>query len=166
MPPSRSFLHALNFTLGWEQGFVDDPDDPGGRTIYGISERAHPDLWRHGPPTMDQAAARYERDYWNQIKGNLLPPDVAFIAFDMSVLQGPQTAVMALQRTIGVRADGQLGPKTLKAIGSYPGNLAKDLLDERVRLLIANGKQKYLFGWVRRCLDQSYWLGTTNWTEF
>ncbi len=33
------FEKALQFTLKWEGGYVDDPADPGGETNYGITEK-------------------------------------------------------------------------------------------------------------------------------
>jgi lysozyme family protein len=40
-----------------------DPHDAGGRTSWGISERAHPEAWQPGPPTRDEARALYTRNY-------------------------------------------------------------------------------------------------------
>ena len=40
-----------------------DPHDAGGRTAWGISERAHPEAWQPGPPTREQARAIYARLY-------------------------------------------------------------------------------------------------------
>jgi lysozyme family protein len=43
------FHNALAFILRWQGGFVDDPDDPGGRTIKGITQKTD-NRWRqrHG----------------------------------------------------------------------------------------------------------------------
>jgi lysozyme family protein len=41
--PHARFAPALEFTLSFEGGYVDAPDDPGGRTRYGITARDHPD---------------------------------------------------------------------------------------------------------------------------
>ena len=38
------FERAIDKTLAWEGGYVNDPKDPGGETKYGISKRAHPDV--------------------------------------------------------------------------------------------------------------------------
>lgn len=45
----NNFDKAFELVVGVEGGYVNDPRDPGGRTIYGITERDHPDLWRAGP---------------------------------------------------------------------------------------------------------------------
>ena len=34
------FERAIDKTLAWEGGYVNDPKDPGGETKYGISKRA------------------------------------------------------------------------------------------------------------------------------
>ncbi len=39
-----NFEGALKFTLSWKGGLVNDPNDPGGETKYGISKRAYPEL--------------------------------------------------------------------------------------------------------------------------
>jgi len=62
---NNNFDKAFDLVVGVEGGYVNDPRDPGGRTIYGITERDNQDLWRAGPPTLAQAKARYKRDYWD-----------------------------------------------------------------------------------------------------
>lgn len=107
------FKTAMAFTEFHEGGFVDDPDDMGGTTIYGISKRAHPDpdFWRN--PTPAKARVIYKREYWSRNKLYLLPPHIATIAFDLFVNHRPKDAVKTLQRGAGkLKIDGQLGPKT------------------------------------------------------
>jgi lysozyme family protein len=45
---------VLPFVLRWERGLVDDPEDPGGRTNQGITQRVY-DAWRRrqGLPAQD-----------------------------------------------------------------------------------------------------------------
>ena len=38
-----AFDIAFKITIGHEGGYVNDPDDPGGETNYGISKRSYPD---------------------------------------------------------------------------------------------------------------------------
>ena len=40
-----SFRAALPFVLRWEGGFVHHPDDPGGATNQGVTQRVY-DAWR------------------------------------------------------------------------------------------------------------------------
>lgn len=115
-----TFDKALELVLEHEGGYVDHPDDPGGRTIYGISERSHPDAWRAGIPTREQAAAIYRRDYWDRCGCDRLPPAVAVIVFDAAVNQGAAWAAKTLQRVLGVAQDGVIGPVTAAAAARNP----------------------------------------------
>lgn len=115
-----TFGAALELVLSHEGGYSDHPADPGGRTLHGISERAHPDAWIGGPPSKDAAAAIYRREYWDRCGCDLLPPAVALIVFDAAVNQGAAWAVLALQRVLGVRQDGRVGPITAKAAAVNP----------------------------------------------
>src|SRR3954469_9591146 len=63
---------ALRFVLRWEGGFVDHPDDPGGRTNCGVTQNVY-DAWRarQGSPQQDvkliadaEVHAIYASDYW------------------------------------------------------------------------------------------------------
>jgi lysozyme family protein len=97
-PPE--FMAAVNDLIdNWEGGYVDDPQDPGGETKYGISKRAYPhedikDLSR------DRAVEIYYHDYWLtpgiyridlQTAGRDLPALKAKV-FNMGVLMGAQSA--------------------------------------------------------------------------
>jgi len=39
--PSPEFAAALPFVLRWEGGYVDHPDDPGGRTNKGVTQKTY-----------------------------------------------------------------------------------------------------------------------------
>ena len=42
------------------EGFKsNDPDDAGGETVFGISKTFHPEMFKDGPPTWEQAEAFY-----------------------------------------------------------------------------------------------------------
>ncbi len=99
-----------------EGGFVDDPDDSGGKTIYGISRRAHsdPEFWAN--PTPAKARAIYQRDYWSANQLALLPNHIAVVAFDLFVNHTPRDAVKTLQRSAGARVDGIMGRETRAAL--------------------------------------------------
>src|SRR5215468_2796972 len=68
-----SFDLAVAKTLIREGGarFTDNPDDRGGATKYGISQRAYPneDI---ANLTEDQAKAIYKQDYWDRVSGDKL----------------------------------------------------------------------------------------------
>ena len=59
-----NFDKAYEFTKKWEGGYVNNPNDPGGETKFGISKRAYPKL-NIKDLTEDDARGIYKRDYWD-----------------------------------------------------------------------------------------------------
>src|SRR3972149_8182863 len=109
-----SFQRAVEFIFEHEGGLVDDPRDSGGLTKFGVSQRAYPDLDIRSL-TKEQAAELYRRDYWLKCGCDKLPSAVAVILFDAAINQGPAAAVRLLQKSLGVRPDGVVGPQTIGA---------------------------------------------------
>lgn len=109
-----AFERAFARTVGHEGGWVNNPNDPGGETKYGISKRAYPaeDI---ANLTLERARLLYRRDYWNRVRGDYLPDTVAMEAFDAAVNHGVMPAVRMMQRALGVNDDGIIGPITLQA---------------------------------------------------
>lgn len=108
-----SFDRAFEIVVGLEGGYVNDPNDPGGETLYGITRRDHPEAWAAGQPTIDQAKAIYQRDYWDEVKGDSLPWPLALYVFDSAVNQGVSPAAKMLQRTLQTAQDGVIGRQTV-----------------------------------------------------
>lgn len=109
---------ALVHLLGNEGGFVDHPDDPGGATNYGITQktaRANGYLGDMRNFTLAQAIEIYRKSYWNPIKADQLPDALRFHVFDAAVNSGPTQAVKWLQQAAGVAQDGIVGPATIAA---------------------------------------------------
>jgi lysozyme family protein len=105
--------------MGNEGGYVNNPNDPGGETNWGISKRSYPNL-DIANLTRDQAAQIYYTDLWTPLNGDTLADGVAFQLFDFAVNSGIQTAIRAYQRALGVADDGHLGPLSLAASNSMP----------------------------------------------
>lgn len=108
------FPIAFDRLIGSEGGYVNNPNDPGGETKWGISKRSYPtvdirNLTREGARTI------YLRDFWNRIHADELYDGVAFQAFDFAVNSGIDTAVRYLQRALNVADDGHWGPITRAA---------------------------------------------------
>lgn len=110
-----NFTTAIERVLGHEGGYVNDPDDPGGETKWGISKRSYPDL-NIASLTRQQAIALYNLDFWIPARIAALPDSVAYQALDFAVNSGIQPAIMALQRAAGAAPDGYVGPITIAAI--------------------------------------------------
>jgi len=145
---------------------TNDPLDPGGRTKWGISERANPDLWVNGPPTYAQARRRYFERYvlpFDGIKDLSLLEQLV----DWGVTSGPEKVVRILQQLVGTRIDGKVGPKTLAKVAGFPagtlfghpvpGNVLLNLAIRDARALHYAGITKakptnlrFILGWLNR----------------
>lgn len=115
-----AFDRAFEILIGHEGGYVNDPNDRGGETKYGVSKRAYPNVDIKNL-TLDGAKAIYKRDYWDKIRGDELPPGLALLAFDSAVNNGAGAAVRWLQAAVGATVDGVLGPKSMEAIRCTTG---------------------------------------------
>ena len=149
------FEQAFELLLGHEGGFVDNPDDPGGATRWGITAavaRAH---GYQGPmQDLPVAVARgiAKIAYWDAVKADQLPEAVRYAVFDAAYHSGPGQAVRWLQRALGVPADGILGQQTLGAANvALPDALLRKLLGQRLEFLTDLPTWKtFGRGWARR----------------
>jgi len=160
---AANFNKCLQLVLVSEGGNVDDPDDPGGRTSRGITQREY-DAYRtsHAGLPDDVFAAPqsavdeiYDISYWHPWSPQF-PDGVDYVFFDTSVLNGPLRAAKWLQQALGVTVDGHIGVITLTAlqsakpqdvivkISSFRAANYNDLVSENPRLA------KYLKGWMAR----------------
>ncbi len=125
MTDRQRFDRLIGAILEHEGGYVNDPDDPGGETKYGISKRSYPDLDIRNLTEM-QAREIYYRDWWLKLRCPEIHDDgVAQKYLDTSVNAGKTAGTKILQRALrsiglSVALDGKIGPQTLAA-----ANLAK-----------------------------------------
>lgn len=146
---------ALPIVLGIEGGLSDrDPHaDPGGRTMWGIAERSHPEAWRNGPPSKDEAIAIYRRQYWNAAGCDKFPWPVNLFVFDFAVNSGVGKAVRELQRACGLTQDGMVGPLTIagaQAMAKSKEKLALFLADRALFMSVLSNWQQNKRGWLKR----------------
>lgn len=82
-----SFERAFAIVVGLEAGYVNDPQDPGGETKYGISKRAFP---KEDIPnmTLQRAQQLYRQNYWDAHHLDELEYGKALIVFDCAVNGG------------------------------------------------------------------------------
>ena len=109
-----NFDVAFDRLMDHEGGYVNDPNDPGGETKYGISKRSYPDEDIQGM-TKDRAKQIFRRDFWDKVNADRLHDGVAWQAADFAYHSGPETAVRYLQRALGVADDGHWGPRSQAA---------------------------------------------------
>ena len=82
-----SWDKAITFTLSWEGGYVNNPDDLGGETKHGISKRAYPNLDIKNL-TLEAAKVIYKQDYWNKLNCDNLPYPLDIVVFDTAINMG------------------------------------------------------------------------------
>lgn len=104
-----NFSACLAFVLKQEGGYVDNPKDPGGATLNGVTQGSY-DLWRRsrGLPLMPvrqmEAAERdliYRTRYWDLINGDTLAKGVDLAVMDPAVNSGVSRAKAWLAASIG-----------------------------------------------------------------
>lgn len=139
-------------------GYVNDPQDSGGETKFGIAKNSHPNLNIRG---LGLAGAKviYSTKYWGSIKGNELPDKLGICVFDAAVNHGTKRAIVFLQRALGLVEDGILGPQTLAKAKSIDEKvIIAKYLSVRQKfyndIVASNSSQsKFLKGWSTRVLE-------------
>jgi lysozyme family protein len=139
----RNFARALVLVLKSEGGWSDNPADPGGATMKGVTlanfrryvkaDATKADLRGIRDP---QVAVIYRRFYWDAVLGAELPDGVDYAVFDFAVNSGSGRAAKYLQAAVGVAQDGRIGPATLAAVKAKPAGVIIDALcDARLAFL-------------------------------
>lgn len=157
--PSSQFERVVGFIMKKEGGYVNNPNDAGGETKFGISKRQYPTLDIKNL-TIQQAAAIYQRDYYDKIWGDNLPFAWALVLTDFAVNAGVAVAVRRLQQLVGVKVDGIFGQKTFDAT-----NAVTDIEIWIIRYTAARhayyqslvdnnpNMRFFLKGWLRRAVE-------------
>ena len=158
------FFDCLPVILNYEGGYVDHPNDHGGATNQGITQRVYTG-WRTDRGLVDQSVSRiasnevtaiYQANYWNPCGAGLCPAPLDLVVFDCAVNSGVGRAVRMLQRVLDIDADGLIGPVTKNTIMSCnPKATAKALIEARRTfyrgIVSAHPEQsKFLAGWLNR----------------
>ncbi|NOI14818.1 glycoside hydrolase family 108 protein [Vibrio hepatarius] len=115
------FCHAVYFILKMEGGlradggYVNDPEDAGGETKFGISKRAFPNRDIKAL-TIDDAVRIYYTNYWKPAYCHEWSGAVALYMLDSAVQHGVGNAIRMLQEISGCKPDGKVGPNTRAAV--------------------------------------------------
>ncbi len=153
-----NFDAAFERLLGHEGGYVNHPEDPGGATNWGITERvARANGYRGEMRDLPVETAKqiYLRLYWTPCRCEELPAALRFDVFDAAVNSGTVQAIKWLQRAIGATADGAPGPQTLRLTAEqHPDAVRRRFNGARLRMLADNrGWATFGRGWARRVAD-------------
>lgn len=171
------FDSAFNYILSNEGGLVDNKNDSGGITKYGISfaflksagnkyefndQGITPNTIKN--LTLEQAQQIYKNEFWDKLPYDEINQQViANYIFDMHVNMGLRAAVVCAQKALWalgcsrsvVIADGVFGPKTLSVLNSLTLCLLSALRAVRAakyEAIVATnpGNKIFLEGWLNR----------------
>lgn len=160
----------INTVLETEGGYVNHPNDGGGPTKFGITQKTLSE-WRGywasvqeiKDLTQEEAKQIYEEKYFLGPKLHRLPESVQLFIFDCSINHGPSRAVKFLQKALNklkvahLKVDGINGPRTRKAAEKGGEKLKEQLIIERIKFycLIRCGdasQQVFMDGWIKRTI--------------
>lgn len=175
---SKTPQQLIEELIGREGGYVNNPNDRGGPTNWGITEQTARAFGYHGDMRdlkRESAISIYLERYWRQTnlyKIGAIYPTLAAELFDTAVNMGPKTAGEFLQRSLNVlnrgvtdypniSVDGAIGNMTLAALSTYrakrgaTGELvmlrAVDGLQIAKYIAIAEAnpsQETFVFGWL------------------
>ena len=152
-------MRTIDDLIEREGGLVNDANDRGGVTKYGISSRSYPAL-DVAAITKEDARDIYFEDFWrpcccDQIASQL----VANLLFDFAVNTGVKRSIKTLQKCLSVAVNGFIGPITIAAINDADCELIALRftvlrIDYYSRLAAKKKSQrKFLHGWINRAID-------------
>ena len=150
----KLFNKCIEIVLKHEGGYVNDPDDWGGETNYGIAKRYFPNEDIKNL-TIERAKELYYQHYWLPMNLEGIQNESAVLEiFDFGVNAGRGRAIKKAQELAGVLADGICGTVTTNAINSYKGDFVEDYKEKRRKYYryIAGKRNnvKFLRGWLNR----------------
>lgn len=140
---------SLAKVLAHEGGYSNHAKDPGGPTMKGVTQRVY-DAYRKGRGlavrpvkgiTTEELHDIYDRQYWDAVKGDLLPDGVDYVVCDGGVNSGPGRSIMWLQQALRPHytgnIDGVLGMGTLTALKAVNNHdaLIDRICDARMNFL-------------------------------
>ena len=155
------FDEIIEVVLHHEGGYVNDPDDPGGETNFGIAKRSHPDVDIKNL-TKDGAKEIYKETYWDRNKVESLSEELRHIYFDMCVNFGKSGAVKVLQQACNakrkenkLKVDGQIGPMTISASEKVSAERIRSYRVLRFAKIVFNRpeQERFWYGWYRRAVQ-------------
>ena len=164
---SSTFNTALDEVRRFESGYINNPNDRGGATNKGITQKTYDayrrSLWLPSQSVLNitdtEVNTIYQTRYWDANSCGSLPPALAVVFFDSCVnLGGPQSTKL-LQRALGVNDSGVISQETLSSATQNnltdTVNMCLDLRRKFYYDLVAKdpSQAEFLNGWLKR-VDQ------------
>ena len=170
------FDDIIQVVLEHEGGYVDDPDDRGGATNWGVTQKVFEnyigrEVSKEEVKKMTQQVAEeiYYEKYWQPSRAEKLPAEIRQTYFDMVVNHGQGGAVKILQQACNnkrkpenqIDVDGGIGPNTIKAAATLKNwelqversGFYWNLVSDGARYTKRTTQVKFIRGWIRRCFN-------------
>jgi len=148
------FNKCMLIVFKHEGGYVNDIDDWGGETNYGIAKRYFPkeDIKNL---TKEHAKQLYFQSFWTPMNLIGICNELSVLhIFDFGINAGKRRSIRTAQRLCSVKADGILGSISTTAINNYDGNFPKDFAHARrvyyEYISTKRNNKKFLKGWLNR----------------
>ena len=155
----KNFDKCFDMLLTHEGGFVNHPEDPAGATNLGVTKGTmqqylgrHVSMGEMKALTPEDVKPIYKKLYADKVRFDDLPSGLDWAVLDWAVNSGTGRAAKALQKLVGAKQDGAIGPKTLQAVMNYdPAELIDKLHDTRQKFYENLSHFKtFGKGWTRR----------------
>lgn len=177
---NSTVITYINNLIDREGGYVNNPNDRGGETNWGITYRVARAYGYHGAMKdlpRDTAVAIYANRYWRSpgfSKVADISQELAEAMFDFGVNSGPSTSAKTLQRLLNalnreeqdyedISTDGVLGPISITALSDYASVRKQEGIDVLVYAFNAirtsyllditeskRTQEEFFYGWIRR----------------
>ena len=137
-----NYKTCLAAVLKYEGGYSNNPADPGGATMKGITQKVY-DVWRRKQGlgiqsvrsiSQPEVESIYKNNYWDVVRGDDLPSGLDLAVFDYAVNSGPGRAIRQLQKVLGVQQTGVMNAATIAAAKKNPESWAA-LCNERLAFM-------------------------------
>jgi len=134
---------VIKLVIKEEGGFVNDKNDPGGMTNWGVTKKTLEDWCGH---EVNEQAMRnlipadvyplYQQRFWDVIGGDICPRGLDYALMDFAVNSGPARALRYVQTILDVEVTGKLDDATKAALADCDGaETASKLCDNRLEYL-------------------------------
>lgn len=168
----ENFGQIVDFVLKHEGYKSNHPDDPGGLTIWGFSQKYFPEIVKElssldEDVSYHRAGDFYRRLFWDKLHCDDIPTPLDCVLFDTAVNIGISKAVKLLQQILvilccNIEVDGIMGPKTLDCINKVGKDpLVLTLYYIGARLSYYKNLDNFKVfgrGWVQRVADLCWFV--------
>lgn len=156
--------------LKWEGGYSHHPSDKGRCTMKGITIGTYQKFYGYSKTctdlkciTDDEWLAIFKNGYWDPMCGDSIKnQSIANIIVDWAWMSGVKTVSKKIQKILGVKDDGIVGPITMSSINSMEQKPLFDKIYKERENFYYNicknnpSQEVFLKGWLNRLADYTF----------